>query len=430
MSLDNDRVLNNSEMEFERAQSSILEGIKGMHKIADVKQFPCYFSKGSGCRLWDIDGNEYIDYVMGKGPYILGIGNKEVDNAVIEQITKGNVFPMGHMLHTELAEKIIKVVPSAEKVSFYKTGSCATSAAIRLARTYTGKDIVLSSGYHGWHDWCNGGEGVPKEMDRFFFDFEYDLDRLRDFLENNKNSCCAVIISPECSYFTYEYYHELEEICRRYKVLFILDEVKTGFRVMLGGFQERYGLSPDLSIFSKAIANGYSLSAVCGREEVMNCSAQIHTAGTFDTEVIPFVAANVVVDHLINSDALTQIHRKTDLFVKEVNKVFEKAKVDIHAIGEFGSFRFWFRDPDFETEFYIKAAKYGILFYPYDNSFICEAHSDEDILETSLRIEKLLLSEFAEKQTGHMAFELDDIKQIKHRKNFLHNYPGAKGHTY
>lgn len=421
-------IIRDSAKEFSRAQRSIPEGIKGMHKIADVNQYPCYYSKASGCKLWDIDGNEYIDYVMGKGSYILGYGNKDVDEAVIAQISKGNVYPMGHTSHTDLAEKIIRVVPSAEKVLFYKTGSCATSAAIRLARTYTGKMVVVSSGYHGWHDWCNSGTGVPSDVSAYFFDFEYDLDKLCNYLDEKADSCCAVIISPECSYFTNEYYKELEGICRRYHVLFILDEVKTGFRVMLGGFQEKYGLSPDLAVFSKAISNGYSLSVVCGREDVMDCSMQIHTAGTFDTETIPFVAANIVVDYLEHSDCLKSIHEKTELFVSEVNHVFEKCNVDIHAIGECGSFRFWFRDPEFETGFYHVIAQNGVLFYPYDNSFICEAHTKEDILNTCAKIEKVILTYFEDKRKGFVNFVLDDIKTTMHKKYFLQNYPGAKGH--
>lgn len=421
-------VFKNSTNEFTRAQSSITEGIKGMHKIADVNQYPCYYSKAFGCRLWDIDGNEYIDYVMGKGTYILGPGNRTVDEAVIAQITRGNIYPMGHTSHIDLAEKIIRVVPSAEKVLFYKTGSCATSAAVRLARTYTGKDMVASSGYHGWHDWCNAGEGVPTDVSAHYFDFEYDLDTLCEFLEEKADLCCAVIISPECSYFTKKYYEELEEICRRYHVLLILDEVKTGFRVMLGGFQERYGLSPDLTVFSKAIANGYALSVVCGREDVMNCNMRIHTAGTFDTETIPIAVANIVVDYLEHSDCLEKIHEKTELFVSEVNKVFEKCDVDIHAIGECGSFRFWFRDPKFETAFYHTAAQNGVLFYPYDNCFICEAHTEKDIMETCMVIEKILLSHFEDNRTGFLDFGLEDIKTIMHKKHFLHNYPGMKGH--
>ena len=421
-------ILKKSIKEFTRAQTSITDGIKGMHKIADVNQYPCYYSKILGCRLWDVDGNEYIDYVMGKGSYILGPGNEDVDRAVIAQIAKGNIYPMGHTSHTDLAEKIIRFVPSAEKVLFYKTGSCATSAAVRLARTYTGKNIVASSGYHGWHDWCNAGEGIPADVSKYYFDFEYNLDRLCEFLEEKVDLCCAVIVSPECSYFTQNYYEELQEICRRYHVLFILDEVKTGFRVMLGGFQQRYGLSPDITVFSKALANGYALSVVCGKEDVINCNMRIHTAGTFDTETIPFAAANMVVDYLECSDCLKKIHEKTELFVGEVNKVFKKCDVDIHAIGERGSFRFWFRDPEFETTFYHTVAQNGVLFYPYDNSFICDAHTEEDIMETCTVIEKILLSHFQDKRTGFLDFKLEDIKTIMHKKQFLSNYPGPKGH--
>lgn len=212
----------NSENEFLRAQKFIPEGIKGMHKISDIHEYPCYYTNSNGCKLWDLDGNCYIDYVMGKGPYILGYGNHNVENAVIEQVRKGNVYPMGSILHTDVAERIVNFVPSAEKVLFYKTGSCATSAAIRLARMFTRKNMIASSGYHGWHDWCNYGEGVLKEVANNIFEFNYNLDVLEEFLEVNSNQCCGVVISPECSYFSKEYYNDLQELCFKYKVLFIL----------------------------------------------------------------------------------------------------------------------------------------------------------------------------------------------------------------
>lgn len=416
-----------SEREYLRAQKYIPEGIKGMHKIADVHKYPCYYTKSDGCTLWDLDGNSYIDYVMGKGPYILGYRNKKVENAVIEQIKKGNVYPMGNVLHTNLAEKIVNVVPTAEKVLFYKTGSCAASAAVRLARVFTGKNMVVSSGYHGWHDWCNPGRGVLKEVTEQVFEFDYNLNVLESFLGKYACLCCCVIISPECSYFTKSYYQKLESICKKYKVLFILDEVKTGFRVSVGGFQQKYHLYPDLSIFSKAIANGYSLSVVCGNAEIMECNKEIHTAGTYDTETIAFAAANVVIDYLSETDCLQRIHENTTYFVDSANTVFRTCNVDIHCIGEFGSFRFWFRDSEFETDFYNKIAQNGILFYPYDNSFICSAHTTKIIQETCRIMETVLMTDFKERQTGFLPFSLEDISSINHKKGFLRNYPGERG---
>ena len=267
--------------EFNKAKAFIPEGIKGMHKINTIGEFPGYFTHGQGAHIWDVDNNRYIDYVMGKGPYILGYCNTRVDEAVIEQIHAGNIFPMGSTLHTRLAEKLVELIPGAERVLFFKTGTCATSAAVRLARAYTSKNIIFSSGYHGWQDWSNDGLGIPEKNSEFFFDFGYSLDKLEDLLKKHVKDGAAVIITPETLYFSENYYKELEGICRRYGLVFILDEVKSGFRVDLGGFQKKYNINPDLSTFSKAMSNGYSLSAVTGKEEIMNGSSKLHTAGPY-----------------------------------------------------------------------------------------------------------------------------------------------------
>jgi glutamate-1-semialdehyde aminotransferase len=411
--------------EFSKAQGFIPEGIKGMHKINEIGEYPAYFVKGKGANIWDIDGNMYIDYVMGKGPYILGYGDPQVDGAVIEQIRNGNIFPMGSTLHTLLAEKLVEVIPSAERVLFYKTGTCATSAAVRLARAYTGKNIIFSSGYHGWQDWSNDGDGIPHS--EHFFDFEYSLEKLEDLLKKHAHDGAAVIVTPEASYFSIGYYKELESICKRYELVFILDEVKSGFRVDIGGFQKKYDLKPDLSTFSKAMSNGYSLSAVVGKAEVMNVNAKLHTAGTYDTEVFPFSAALATIDILQKKDVLNQIEQNGQYLADNLAKTFAQSEIGIHPVFAGGSLRLWCRDFEMEKQFYTEMAKRGVLFYAFDNSYVSAAHTREQLDETVGIASEVAETALKQYRGNYKPFKFDDIKQIKNKKGFLSNYTGQSG---
>jgi glutamate-1-semialdehyde aminotransferase len=345
---------------LDKSTQYIVEGIKGMHKINMQNAFPSFFTHGKGALVWDIDGNEFIDFVMGKGPYILGYQNKQVENAVIDQVIKGNVFPSANQSHTDLAKKITSLISSAEKVLFYKTGSCATSASIRLARAFTNKKNIYSSGYHGWHSWCNPDEGTLEEEQRYVFDFSYNLNKLEMLLKQN-DSNAAVILTPECYYFSEEYYQALEKLCKKYNVLFILDEVKTGFRVDLGGFQNKYKLSPDLSIFSKAISNGYSISVLCGKTEIMNVAQRLHTAGTYDTETIPFAAALATINELEVQNVLATIDSNGKWFTDKLRDIFRESKLEVYPIWAGGSLRFWFRNKQLEADFYKITAENGVL---------------------------------------------------------------------
>ena len=406
---------------FKESQKYIVDGVKGMHRISKAEEFPMYFWYGENAYVWDLDNRKYFDFVMGKGSYILGYRNKEVENAVIDQVQYGNLFPTGNPMHVYLAKKIQHHMPNMEKILFYKTGSCGTQAAIRFARYFTKKSRIFTSGYHGWHEWC-------KKTTEDIVDFHYDLEKLESEIKKSDDNA-AVIVSPEAFYFSGQYYTELEHICNKYDILFILDEVKTGFRVGLSGFQGKYNLKPDLTIVSKAMANGYSISALGGRKEIMNKAGIIHTAGTFDTEVIPFAASLATINVLKRDKTLFSIENLGKWFCEELEKIFIKNDVPINIIWANGSFRFWFKDDTIEDVFYRKSIENGICFYPYDNSFISHAH-DEKCLEKVIEIiDEKVVRNIEDKYSGFEEFSCENINvKYKNRKGFLDEYPGRDGY--
>ena len=259
---------------------------------------PKYLARGKGCRVWDVDGNEYLDYQMGIGPLSLGYANPVVDAAIREQLADGITFSLMHPLEVEVAELVRELVPGAEGVRYSKTGCDATTAAVRLARAFTGRDRVLCCGYHGWHDWYIGvtdrNAGIPRAVAELTATFGYnDLGSVLDAIDD-QTAC--VILEP----VTFEeprdgFLSELRRVCDQYGALLIFDEMWTGFRLALGGAQERFSVRADLACFSKAIANGMPISVVTGRREVMAlCDKQVFFFTTFGGEALSLAAARAL----------------------------------------------------------------------------------------------------------------------------------------
>jgi glutamate-1-semialdehyde 2,1-aminomutase len=260
---------------------------------------PLYLKRGRGCRVWDVDGNTYLDYTMAVGPLSLGYCHPEVDAAVRAQLEDGITFSLMHPLEVEVAEEIAALVPGAERVRFSKTGCDVTSAAVRLARAHTGRSKVLCCGYHGWHDWyisvTDRARGVPAEVAGLTHTFAYnDLASVADALDDDT---ACVILEP----MTFERPHPgflagLAALCRARGALLIFDEMWTGFRSALGGAQELFGVEADLACFSKAVANGMPLSVLTGRAEVMDLlDREVFFFTTFGGEALSLAAAKATL---------------------------------------------------------------------------------------------------------------------------------------
>jgi glutamate-1-semialdehyde aminotransferase len=260
---------------------------------------PKYLRRGRGSHVWDVDGNEYIDYNMAIGPLSLGYCYERVDEAIRKQLADGITFSMMHPLEVEVAELIRETVPNAEMVRYGKTGADVTSAAVRLARAWTGRNKVLCCGYHGWHDWyiavTDRNRGIPRAVQDLSFTISYnDMDSVNDSLD--ADTACVILEPVVFEAPKENFLHRLKEACRENGSLLIFDEMWTGFRLALGGAQEYFGVTADLATFSKAIANGMPLSVLTGRKEIMElCEKDVFFFTTFGGEALSLAAARATI---------------------------------------------------------------------------------------------------------------------------------------
>lgn len=258
---------------------------------------PLFLKSGKGSHVWDIDGNRYIDLVNALASVILGYKDRGIERAVIKQLKKGVSLSLPGKVEAELAEALVSLIPSAEMVRFSKNGSDATSAAIRLARAYTGRDHVLVCGYHGWHDWYIGAttrnKGVPDSISSLTHTFEFNnLQSLEKKLGEFESNVAAVILEPmNIAYPEPGFLENVKIMTHKSGALLIFDETITGFRFSKGGAQELFGVYPDLSTFGKGMANGFPLSAIVGKRDLMMEFENIFLSGTFGGELLSLVAA-------------------------------------------------------------------------------------------------------------------------------------------
>jgi len=301
--------ISESERLWERARGLIPAGTqtlaKGPSQYVDGVA-PKYLRRGRGAHVWDVDGNEYIDLSMAVGPVVLGYCYPAVDDAIRRQLEDGITFSLMHPLEVEVAEQIRGLVPSAEAVRFGKTGAEVTSAAVRLARAFTGRSKVLCCGYHGWHDWyiavTDRHRGVPAAIRDLTYTFPYNdlpsLDRALD-----ADVACVILEPVAFEEPAPDFLAGVRDRCARNGSLLIFDEMWTGFRLAAGGAQAHYGVTPDLSTFSKAVANGMPLSILAGRADVLALlERDVFFFTTFGGEALSLAAAQATLCELVTRD--------------------------------------------------------------------------------------------------------------------------------
>ncbi|HTY23739.1 MAG TPA: aminotransferase class III-fold pyridoxal phosphate-dependent enzyme [Desulfomonilaceae bacterium] len=383
---------------FEEATGLIPGGVLGARKPADFVdgEYPIFLESGKGCRLTDVDGNEFIDFLCGYGPIILGYREEEVDEAVYKQIKdKGFCFTLTQKYQNQLAKKLTELVPCSELSIFLKTGSDATTASIRIARAYTNKLKVMRCGYHGWHDWCVEMKGgIPAKFYEDVFEFQYNnLDQLKDLMATHGDNTAAIIMTP----FGHPNHQKMQtpqpgflegvrEIANRYGAVLVYDEIRTCFRLSMGGTQKLYGVTPDLTVLGKAIANGYPISAVTGKKDVMMAAAdKLFISSTFFPNSEGFVAALKTIEILERDKVLENIWEKGERFFKKLQAVVDKHDVGAELTGIAPMFYITFKEDETGShkgkrkDFYTQLIRRGVFFAPYHHSYISFRHTENDL---------------------------------------------------
>ena len=394
---------------FEEATRLVPGGVLGARKPTDFidGEYPIFLETGKGCRLIDVDGNEFIDYLCGYGPMILGYREEEVDDAVYEQISqKGFCFTLTQKYQNLLAKKLIELVPSSEMSIFLKTGSDATTASIRIARAYTNKLKVMRCGYHGWHDWCVEMKGgIPAKLYEDVFEFQYNnLDELKDLMAIHGEETAAIIMTP----FGHPNHQEMQtpapgflegvrEIADQYGAVLVYDEIRTCFRLSMGGAQKLYGVTPDLTVLGKALANGYPISVVTGKKDVMMAAAhKLFISSTFFPNSEAFVAALKTIEILERDNVLENIWEKGDRFIKELQALIDKHDVGAELTGVGPMFYITFKKEQTgaykgkRTDFYTQLIRKGFFFSPYHHAYISYRHTEVDLELTLNAIDESL----------------------------------------
>ena len=323
-----------------RSDKIIVRGCQGHKRSHDMLAmgYPVFTQRASGARFWDVDGNEYLDYLMGFGPILLGYNDPVVNQAVRTQIEEGTIYSTAHPKELDVAEMLIDLIPMAEMLGFFIGGSAATSGAVRLARAYTGRERIIRCGYHGWHDWAQpGGGGVPEVVGQLTLATPYgDLDTLEDcFRKYDNQIACIVMEMIQGDGPAEGFLQGCVDIAHRYGALCVFDETKVGFRVAYGGGSEYYGIMPDLATFGKACCNGYPGSFVVGRKEILSSKRcqSAWLAATFHCDLPSLVALATVIEEMKRRDGIIYQWKIGNRLIEGVNQACEAGSLGYRLSG-------------------------------------------------------------------------------------------------
>jgi glutamate-1-semialdehyde 2,1-aminomutase len=387
-----------SEAMLERAARHVPNGIYGHQSpLALVPgAYPYFFERGEGAHVWDVDGNEFIDYMCSYGPIVLGHRHPKVEEAVQAQMRLGNCFNGPTKLWAELAEHLVGITPFADWAVFAKNGSDVVTWSLQVAREHTQRPkIVMAKGaYHGTHAWCTpvpAGTTAEDRANVLTFTFN-DLAGLEEVVAAHASEVAAIVVSP----FRHDAYHDLElpadgfhqgvrALCDRHGIVLVLDDVRAGFRLHIGGSGEYFGVQPDLACYCKAIANGYPLSACVGRNQLRQAAERVFFTGSYFTSAVPMAAALACLRELEASDGVAYMQQVGSLLQRGLEAQARSHDLAVTVSGPpalpFMSFR---DDRRFARNriFAAACAARGVYIHPHHNWFLSTAHTEEDIRRT------------------------------------------------
>ena len=392
------RVFTRSQQLWEKAQTLTPGGMPG-HLSPNLLvrgQSPCYLDSAEGCRIRDVDGNEYIDYMCAYGPMILGYNHPKIQAAAIEQKKKGDCLTLPSPLWIDLAEKMVEVIAAADWATFGKNGSDVCNHAIRVACAHTGrKKIIMAQGsYHGIGSWCTPYPTGVCEEDRVnVLTFPYnDSQALKALMESHENEVAAIIITP----FKHETTHDqempekdfieaLKSLTRLDGTLLVMDDVRGGFRLNMAGSAEYIGLKPHLSCFSKAMGNGYPISALCGHKDLMDAASRVFFTGSFFAGAEAIAASLATITEMLENNSLEKAFKAGEMLKAGMLEQAASFGLKINYTGPVTiPFMTFEDDASFVKARTFCATGYqeGVFFHPYHNWFISAAHTETDIEET------------------------------------------------
>ena len=415
---------------WKRAKKVIPGGNMLLSKRAEMflpEQWPAYFSKSKGCQVWDLDNNKYLDMsVMGIGTNILGYGNEEVDDAVRRTIEKGNMSTLNCHEEVLLAEKLIEINPWSDMVRFARSGGEANAIAVRIARAASGKDNVAICGYHGWHDWYLASNldskdglkdhllpgldsnGVPKGLEGTVHPFHYNnYDELEKIVAKNDIGVIKMEVSrnegPKNKFL-----EKVRELATKKGIVLIFDECTSGFRECFGGIHSKFNVVPDLAMYGKAMGNGYAITAVVGKRDVMEYAQTTFISSTFWTERIGPTAALKTLEIMQKTESWKYISEKGLLIKKKWQEIADKhnLEINISGISPLPIFNFKY-DRKLEYKTYITQEMLKKGFLAANSVYLCTAHDDAIIDEYIHELDGIFLK-IKECEEGIDIFELLD----------------------
>lgn len=375
-----------------RAQRVITRGASTGSKRSDAlygradasDDLPTHFVRAAGCHVQTTEGQMLVDCTMALGSVALGYAEPQLTRAVIEAVASGSVSGFSPALEVEVAERFCSVIPCAERVQFLKTGAEAVSAAVRIARTYTGREAVIACGYFGWHDWSSDAAGVPATTRKLLHVVPFDdVSALERAVAEAGTDLAAIVIEPVVERLpSKEWIVRARALCDAKGAVLVFDEVKTGFRLATGGYQQYADIVPDLAAFGKAMANGFPLSAVCGKAALMEAAERTWISSTLASETGALTAAAAVLAWHERADicaTLWSTGKEMRRVVGDALAASGLAGVTLDGIDPMWLLRF--EDQDVETDFLAAAVRAGVLFKRGAYNFAAVAHDDDAIRE-------------------------------------------------
>ena len=349
---------------------------------------PHRFVRAEGCRVWGDEGKEYLDLIMGLGAVALGYGHPDVNAAAERAMRTGVVGPLPHVMEQEVAEHLTAAVAGAESVRFLKTGAEAVAAAVRIARTYTGRERVITCGYHGWLDWCQDSAGVPECVTELRREVPFNdcvaLQRTADEF----GPVAAIVLEPVVEAEPdKEWLVSARDVATRLGAALIFDEIKTALRIAVGGAAERYGVVPDMTVVGKALGNGFPIAAVCGPRDLMDVVNRTWISSTLATEHVSLGAALAVLNVFESQDVVGRIRSCGETLMSGLRGIAERfggQRVVARGIPEMCFLDF--ADSDMSAAFVVQAAARGVIFKRSAYNFVSFAHSEEVVNEIMTRL--------------------------------------------